>query len=349
VVFVTTNLDGVGGIATYSRALVSALDASADLDVVELAPPERRTDRALDIARVNARLARGRPDLLVLGHVRFGPAAWAWHRLRRPYAVLAYGIDIWGEPSPAHARTLRRATSVWPISNWTAAEVLRVVPGATIGPVLGGTITEASFQDHEPVDGPFRVLFVGSLRDLSYKGLDTLILAGQAVAAGRPLEIRVVGSGRDEDKLAPFVAEHDHAGIVRILGSLDDEALRAEYRRADVLTLVTHFRRGPNPSGEGLGLVVLEAAAAGTPSIVADQGGLADVVIEGETGVSIPAGSVDELAAVLDKFAADPAGRTRMGETGRAFVRERHTLDAFTRRVDLGVREALEDHARGRR
>jgi phosphatidylinositol alpha-1,6-mannosyltransferase len=76
-------------------------------------------------------------------------------------------------------------------------------------------------------------------------------------------------------------------------------------------------------SFEGLGLVLLEAAARGLPSVTWAMGGAPEAVVDGVTGVVVDAGDVDAAAAALASLLRDPARRRVMGEAGRAFARER--------------------------
>lgn len=337
VLFITSALDAVGGIPSYSRALIDALSSSAEVEVLDLRLPGSPTAQVWGFARALSALTRLRPDLLVLGHVGLGPIGMAWRCAGGRYAVIAYGIEVWGPSSPITYESLRRATSVWPISSWTRTEVLRTAPGARIGPVLGGTIGERFFQEHESVPGVFRILFVATLASIKSKGLDTLIAAGQQVAKTHPIEIRISGSGSGSEALPAYLAKHDQAGVGRLLGRLNDEALLAEYRRAGVIVLVSPFHRGERPEGEGLGLVTLEAAAAGTPAVVGSRGGSVDTVVAGETGYIIEPGRPHDLAQVLSRLASDPARTAQMGAHAREFVREAHSFSAFTERVTAGL------------
>jgi glycosyltransferase involved in cell wall biosynthesis len=59
-------------------------------------------------------------------------------------------------------------------------------------------------------------------------------------------------------------------------------------------------------------------------------GGLLDLVVDGETGIHVPPGDVVALRAALERLLADRSLRRRMGEAGRARVRERFSWDAVT-------------------
>jgi glycosyltransferase involved in cell wall biosynthesis len=67
---------------------------------------------------------------------------------------------------------------------------------------------------------------------------------------------------------------------------------------------------------------VLEAMAAARPVIVTDIGGMAEAVVQGETGLLVPAGDVEAAAGALLELASDRERARRMGEAGRARQRE---------------------------
>ena len=105
---------------------------------------------------------------------------------------------------------------------------------------------------------------------------------------------------------------------VRFLGNLPDDELDRVYTRADVFAL-TSIDHGH--SVEGFGLVYLEASAHGLPVVAHRVGGVAEAVVEGETGFLIPP---DEPAALTEAFRqllSDPALRQRLGEAGRTWAR----------------------------
>src|SRR4051812_20386177 len=121
--FVTAALDAVGGIPSYSRAMVRALEAVGDTRVLDLTLSGNRRDQAVGFARVGAALAHLRPDLLILGHVGFGPIGLVWQKVGGRFAVVTYGIEVWGTPTRARTRSLERADAVWTISSFTGDEV----------------------------------------------------------------------------------------------------------------------------------------------------------------------------------------------------------------------------------
>ena len=85
--------------------------------------------------------------------------------------------------------------------------------------------------------------------------------------------------------------------------------IAGEYARAHIAVLPSYR--------EGLPKSLLEAAAAGRPMVATDVPGCREVCRDGETGVLVPARTVEPLAAALEKLATNPALRERLGATAR--------------------------------
>jgi glycosyltransferase involved in cell wall biosynthesis len=120
----------------------------------------------------------------------------------------------------------------------------------------------------------------------------------------------LVGDGPLRESLTERAHSPGLAGRVRVLGRLSDEELVAAYRAADVAIV-------PSVSLEGFGLIVPEAAACGTPSIVSDAGGLPEVVRGLDPSLVVPAGDATSLARRI-AAAAQGALPTRAATRGFA-------------------------------
>ncbi len=106
------------------------------------------------------------------------------------------------------------------------------------------------------------------------------------------LPLHVVGSGRDEENLKKIAGPN-----VRFLGRLSDEELRDQYSGA----LAYFF-----PQLEDFGLMPLEAASCGTPTIALGMGGALETIIDGQTGFLFSEATVDSVKQALDKFKLNP-------------------------------------------
>jgi len=101
--------------------------------------------------------------------------------------------------------------------------------------------------------------------------------------AGQP--IKVVGSGPDEERLKARYGEGAH-----FLGRVPDEELARLYASARALVV---------PNVEEFGIAAVEAQAAGRPVLAADAGGVQETVLEGVTGVRVPAQDTDAFAEAM--------------------------------------------------
>ncbi len=125
-------------------------------------------------------------------------------------------------------------------------------------------------------------------------GIDGLFDAWSEMQAELPpgSTLLLVGEGPLAGELAERAAQPQLAGRVRMLGRVSDEDLIDVYRAADVAVV-------PTLAFEGFGLVVLEAAACGTPSIVSDVGGLPDAATPLDPSLVVAAADTTALRARL--------------------------------------------------
>jgi glycosyltransferase involved in cell wall biosynthesis len=89
----------------------------------------------------------------------------------------------------------------------------------------------------------------------------------------------------------------------------------------------------PSTEPEPFGMVALEAMAASKPIIAANHGGLAEIVVQGETGLLVPPGDAAALAEAIKQLAADVNLRRQMGESGRLRYRSEFTLDRHVENI----------------
>lgn len=129
-------------------------------------------------------------------------------------------------------------------------------------------------------------------------GLDLLLRAWAEVSTCHPdAELVIAGSGSVAEELRWLANELGVGSTVRFLGKVDDDALVQWYRAAD-------FTVVPSVALEGYGLVVLESAACGTPTLVSDIGGLPEAAAGLGRFAIVPANDlgawVSRIASVLD-------------------------------------------------
>ena len=321
----------VGGIQRYCKELVSALASVTELDTLDVTLDGSMAGRARAFVKGLARVARARPAVLVLGHVGLGPIGLVCSLVGLRYVVVVYGIEVWAEPNRLRRLTLERASAVWAISRFTKSEVERVYPTCRSTRVIGGAVARRFLESRAEPAPEFRILSVARAEHVWYKGIDTCAAAARSLAQDFPLEYRIAGAvtaGADP-LAASAIGQEGALEVVTWLGELDEDALVEEYRRASVVVLVSRFRAGASPAGEGLGLAVLEAGALGVPTIGSAIGGTAECIVDGRTGYLVPPDDVPALEKCLRLLLDSPSLRQSMGAEARTWVAEHFSPEAF--------------------
>jgi glycosyltransferase involved in cell wall biosynthesis len=166
---------------------------------------------------------------------------------------------------------------------------------------------ERPVREAEPAERP-RILVLGRL--VPHKRVEHVLATAAELRADHPgLRVAIVGDGWWAPEL---VAEAERLGVsdlVEFVGFVDEEAKHEELARAWVLAL---------PSlKEGWGLVVMEAAGYGVPTVAyAAAGGVAESVVDGVTGLL--AEDPAAFTAAVRRLLEDPELRCRMGVAASA-------------------------------
>ena len=179
------------------------------------------------------------------------------------------------------------------------------------------------------------VVFAGKLREA--KGVHILLAAMERVWQTLPLTVLVlVGGteyGRRTMRETPFLKELRQQiararGRVVLTGFIPPVEMPGAYLLGDVFV-------GPSQIEEGLGLVFLEAAAAGLPVIATRMGGIPEVVRDGETGLLLEQkDDAGELAAKILLLLRDQQLRKRLGQQGREWVRNNFSWEKIAQTLE---------------
>ena len=185
--------------------------------------------------------------------------------------------------------------------------------------------------DHPPnARTPAAHLFVG--RFVEKKGIAVLAEAIRLLRAqGDPTPLVCVGDGPLRPLLEALA--RDVRGV-SLTGWLPPEAVQARMQEA-VSLLVPSIVAGGGDA-EGLPSVIPEAMAQGCPVIGSDQGGIAEAIRHGETGLLISPGDAGALAETMGRMVREPELRTRLGTNGFAYAAE-----ALSARIQSEKLEAL--------
>lgn len=173
----------------------------------------------------------------------------------------------------------------------------------------GIDVTQWVFEPRRTPDGsPPVLLFVGRLE--YEKGVHDAIAALPKIRRAYPGTIlAIAGDGTQQDWLVEEARKHKVVKSVRFLGTLDHTGVLDWLHRSDAIVLPSHY--------EPFGIVALEAAAAGTPLVTSNVGGLSEAVIDNETGLCFAPHDVAGLAAAVKRTLDDPAAAAQRAVAAR--------------------------------
>ena len=263
-----------GGIERYVETLESAFAAEGvECRRLDLSSPGARAHAQL-VTRARAILREGsEPARLIVAHRALMPVA---ARLARDsgacgVSLLCHGSEMWDSrwrPRRALERRLMRGAGVRvvAVSNFTAGALMRDCFATVLPPALSREWfdTLAAAAAGRSGRGPqIRLATAFRLAEWRTNGLPQLVEA--VTALGRPdVCLTICGSGNPPADLLRLVGEYPWC-VLR--PGLRDDDLARELAAADLFVLATQTKRGRDAAGEGFGLVLLEAQAAGTPVI----------------------------------------------------------------------------------
>lgn len=281
-------------------------------------------------------LRRLKPDLV---HAHFGPdaayVAAATNAEGIPLVATFHGFDVTKTAEALRGQRLAydiyldmgpalfpRLAAIITVSDFLRRElVARGVAADEIDVIPCGVDTSSIAWTPVRPDGP--VVFVGRLT--AKKGVADLI---RAISLMRePPSLVVIGEGPLRGELETLAVSLRVA--VDFRGVQDSGQVALAIREASLIAMPS--RRAPTGDAEGLGVVALEAQAAGRPVVGYAHGGLPEAVIEGETGRLVQEGDVGALADALVQTLSRHDLLADYSRAGR-----RHVEQKFERRVLLG-------------
>jgi glycosyltransferase involved in cell wall biosynthesis len=218
-------------------------------------------------------------------------------------------------------------TTAATIAPWLPANVLRVVSNG---------IDVGVFEQHvEPADGRPLVVAMAANLSSAWKKQDVFLEAAARVSGSYRVEFRIYGhmpstSGICDDWQRRIDALN-LSGRFHLSGHVADPV--ELMKQVDVLVHTADH--------ESFGRAVVEAMAAGIPVVGVNGGGVAEIVVDGETGLLAPPDDSRALGALIERLLADPALRRRLGANGRTRARQEYDLSRCARQMLDVYRSAM--------
>jgi phosphatidylinositol alpha-1,6-mannosyltransferase len=306
-----------GGIAQFNRDLLGALASSSRVaqivvlprngapspnevlpaGVAQLAPAGGKFAYSLRAAALLR--SHGPFDVIFCGHLHAVPLAAALKRLGGAAMWLQlHGIEAWQAPGrialwatdqadlvTAVSRHTRRLFLQW---SRTAPETVKVLPN-TVDERFSPGQAPPEFLARHGLQGKRVLLTVSRLAAAErYKGHDRVIESLARLRISHPDLVYVVaGDGDDRPRLERLAAAQGLAERVRFIGYIAETELPDLYRAADVFVMPS--------TGEGFGIVFLQAMASGIPVIGGDADGSRDPLRDGADGLLVAVGDTESL------------------------------------------------------
>ena len=178
------------------------------------------------------------------------------------------------------------------------------------------------------------LLFVGGLdRAHHFKGLPVLLESLKDLAP--PFHLVVVGSGELKETYEALAKMHNLSDRVTFVGGVSDEDLPRYYRMADVFVFPS-IRRA-----EAFGLVALEAAACGLPTIASSLPGVRSVVLDGETGLLVTPEDVGAFRSAIELLLTRTDLREQLGRSARLHAEAHFSWEPLMTNLEATYKSVL--------
>ncbi|TSC55641.1 MAG: group 1 glycosyl transferase [Parcubacteria group bacterium Gr01-1014_18] len=282
-------------------------------------------------------MSRNKADHLWVGQVLpIGTAAWILHKIMGiRYSVFTHGMDIVAPQSNPRKKKLlqmilRSADEVVANSLYTKTELIKLgVSADEIRIIYPGVDPEefvepraeeiAEFCQKYGLEGKRVIAGIGRL--VERKGFQFAILALKNVAAKYPNAVLVLGGegvyGQTLKCCARDQFGDDYSKKIIFCGTLNIRDRACLYSLCEFFVTPSVDLAGDI---EGFGMVYLEAAMYGKPSIGGNSGGVPEAVISGETGYIVEGRDISSLSGAMMRLLGDPEEARRMGERARERV-----------------------------
>lgn len=235
-----------------------------------------------------------------------------------PYFIAAHAMELLDGTSlkqklrrqllqQLRKNTLLNASGIFPVSDYThriLAETLHVPP--SLVKTIPNGINTQDFPCRTPYNqrarNPFHLLTVTRLHP--YKGVDQVLISiAKLIQKGHSIQYTIIGEGPDLSRLKKLSQSLNISDSVHFLGRQPQKQIVDFYNRSHLFILLS---REEPPDVEGFGLVFLEAASCGLPSVGGRSGGIPDAIDNDRSGWLVSPLSQQDISQQLEKLILNP-------------------------------------------
>jgi glycosyltransferase involved in cell wall biosynthesis len=336
VMLLTDGFGGIGGIAKFNRDFLHALNECAVVERVHALPrliTEPIEELIPETVVYDRKAARGRlafmyrlgvhawrrtrAELLICGHLYLLPAAWILARLRGARLVLiVHGLEAW---APSRRRWTNQLAgivdnfvavsrfSAEKFSTWSKVPMNRafILPNCVDLDRFYPHDRDAALVERYGLQSCRVILTVGRLASAErYKGFDQVIeLMPQLLKRFPTLKYLIVGEGDDRARLEAKAKALGLYNNIIFAGRVPETEKVAHYNLADAYVMPS--------TGEGFGIVLIEAAACGVPVVGSRVDGSREALLDGRLGRLVDPGRPHELLGAVSAMIEKSSPRRR--------------------------------------
>ena len=332
----TDGFGGLGGIAKFNRDFLEALDCSGIFERVDALPrliPQPIAKTTPPFVVYDHKAAQGkmafisrlvvhalstrRIDIVICGHIHLLPAAWLLARFRGARLVLIiHGLEAWAPPHKLLAKWFaQRVDAFISVSKYSAERFTKwsrlsmdrgfILPNCVDLQKFRPMTRDATLLARYDLKSSKVILTVGRLASEDrHKGFDPVIeVMPKLIQRFANLKYLIVGDGPDRHRLEAKVHALGLSNHVIFAGYVPECEKAAYYNLADVYAMPSR--------GEGFGIVLLEAAACGVPTIGSQVDGSREALLGGKLGQLVDPADRNQLIQTITKTLEDGSSRRR--------------------------------------
>jgi colanic acid/amylovoran biosynthesis glycosyltransferase len=282
--------------------------------------------KSVGTQHVHAHFGSNSTEVVMLAHSLGGP----------PYSFTVHGPEEFDKPQALKlAEKIRHASFVIAISSYCRSQLYRWIAHEYWHKVkIVHCGLEQSFYDVASSEPPQKARIVCVGRLCEQKGQLLLLEACRNLREkGLDFELTLAGDGEMRSEVERMIQVYDLATNVRITGWISSNQVRNEILASRAMVLPSF--------AEGLPVVIMEAMALRRPVISTYVAGIPELVINGQNGWLVPAGSVSDLTLAIEKMLSlsDEQLKT-MSDSAYASVIERHDIDTEATKLAALFRES---------
>jgi glycosyltransferase involved in cell wall biosynthesis len=249
-----------------------------------------------------------------------------------PWSCSAHAVDIWTTPEWEKREKLAECQWLVTCTRANAEHLAALAPDARRVSLVYHGLDFARFpapsvarpaRDGSDPDHPVILLSVG--RAVEKKGYDVLLTALAMLPRHLAWRFVHVGGGEQMKALKQHAQSLGIAERIDWVGARPQDEVLRHYQAADLFVLAC--RVGGDGNQDGLPNVLMEAQSQGLACLSTRLAGIAELIVDGETGRLVEPGDAEELAAEMDRLIVDHGLRARFGVTGLNRMQSYFSLD----------------------